>query len=137
MQTQEKWERDFSRVSNRTGYRGWIRPNRKGDNEAKREDDEEFFFCIMYTEDMEDSSGGKKLADTTWVLEKPLPAPAVGERSSATKIGGETLTTEDVFERFMGTGVTSRREDKDGASLLRRDIGVYASRILAQEFPVV
>ena len=37
------------------------------------------------------SSNRRKLADTAWVLEKPLPAPAVGEKSSATKIGGETL----------------------------------------------
>jgi len=45
-------------------------------------------------------------------------------------------TTEDVFERFMGTGVTSRREDKDGVSLLRRDAAeVFTTENLSARVP--
>ena len=89
---------------------------------------------VMYTEDMEDSSGGKKLADTTWVLEKPLPAPAVGERSSATKIGGETLQPGRI-RTVYGTGVTSRRRQRRSISSTRRRREVFTTENLSARVP--
>ena len=93
---------------------------------------------VMYTEDMEDSSGGKKLADTTWVLEKPLPAPAVGERSSATKIGGETLQPR-TYSNGLWAPVLHRDEKTKTEYLFYAETPprCLRPRILAQEFPVV
>jgi hypothetical protein len=67
----------------------------------------------------------------------------VGFREAFTGTGGwgeergdenwrRNFTTEDVFERIVGAGVTSRRENKNGVSLLRGDAAeVFATENLS------
>ena len=84
------------------------------------------------------SSNRRKLADTAWVLEKPLPAPAVGEKSAATKIGGETLQPR-TYSNGLWAPVLHRDEKTKTEYLFYAETPprCLRPRILAQEFPIV
>jgi len=101
---------------------------------------------VMYNETEDSDSGSsnsgsgnsRKLADTAWVLEKPLPAPAVGERSSTTKIGGETLQPR-TYSNGLWAPVLHRDEKTKTEYLFYAETPPRCLRpkILAQEFPVM
>ena len=61
--------------------------------------------------DSNSSSNRRKLADTAWVLEKLYRTGGWGEKRGD-KNWRRNFTTEDVFERIVGAGVTSRRKQK-------------------------
>ena len=84
------------------------------------------------------NSNRRKLADTAWVLEKPLPAPAVGEKSAATKIGGETLQPR-TYSNGLWAPVLHRDEKTKTEYLFYAETPprCLRPRILAQEFPIV